>query len=184
MTMLQERRDRRNANRAFEQGAGVSRYRLQQKMIAVGDDYWIDDEAGEHRYKVDGKVLRARRTYHLEEPDGQRVATVRSCPLRLRDSMAIEDADGNRTALVKKALIDLLRDRWRITLADGTDLRVHGRILDHEYAIERDGYKLAQVSKKWFRLRDTYGLDIGPDTDPVLMLAAVVALDAMTHPGT
>lgn len=181
--MFQERKDRRQANRAFDHGEGVTRYRMRQKMVSLGDDYWIDDESGDHRYKVNGKVLRARRTYHIEDRDGRRVATVQSRPLRIKDSMAIEDGDGQRVALVKKAVIGPLRDRWRIKQEDGGDLRVCGNILDHEYTIERDGYKVAEVSKKWFRVRDTYGLDVGPGTDPATVLAAAVAIDAMAHPG-
>ncbi|WP_229927074.1 LURP-one-related/scramblase family protein [Kitasatospora indigofera] len=182
-TMFEERRARREANHAFENGEGVTRYSMQQKMIAIGDDYWIDNDAGEHVYKVNGKALRARRTYHIEDPRGHRVATVQSRPMRIKDSMAIEDADGHRLAVVKKALVSPVRDRWRITQEDGDELTVEGNVLDHEYTIERDGYKIAEVSKKWFRVRDTYGVDIGPGADHTTVLAAAVAIDSMAHPG-
>ncbi|MFI9822316.1 LURP-one-related/scramblase family protein [Streptomyces sp. NPDC052013] len=181
--MFGKRRDRRRANRAFDHDVGVTRYRLRQRAISLGDDYWIDDDSGRHRYKVDGKVLRARRTYRIEDQHGERVATVQSRPLRIKDSMAIEDAAGDRVALVKKAIVGPLRDRWRIEQEDGDDLTVRGDILDHEYTIERDGYKIAEVSKKWFRLRDTYGLDIGPEADHTTVVAAVIAIDAMAHSG-
>jgi uncharacterized protein YxjI len=42
---------------------------------------------------------------------------------------------------------------------------------------------VAEVSKKWFRIRDTYGIQVGPDISPPLALAIAVALDAMTGPG-
>ena len=180
--MFEERRTRREANRAFDRGEGVTRYRMQQKMISIGDDYWIDDEAGDHVYKVNGKVLRARRTYHIEDRDGHPVAKVRSRPLRIKDSMSIEDADGHRIALVKKAMITPLRDRWLIKQEEGPDLNVRGNIVDHEYTIERDGTKVAEVSKRWFRLRDTYGLDVAAGADHATVLAAAVAIDAMSHP--
>ncbi|MER5865086.1 LURP-one-related family protein [Kitasatospora sp. NPDC002040] len=181
--MFDERRARHRANDAFDNGEGVTRYRMQQKMISIGNDYWIDDEAGEHVYKVNGKALRMRRTYAIEDRDGHRVAKVQGRPLRIKDSMEIEDADGKRIALVKKALIGPLRDRWRIKQEDGGDLSVHGNIVDHEYTIERDGIKVAEVSKKWFRVRDTYGLNIGPGADHATVLAAAIAIDAMAHPG-
>ncbi|WP_033220270.1 LURP-one-related/scramblase family protein [Kitasatospora phosalacinea] len=181
--MFEERRARHQANRAFEHGDGVTRYRLQQKVLALGDDYWIDDDAGEHVYKVDGKALRMRKTFHIEDRTGRRVATVQSRPLRIKDSMEIEDADGNRIAMVKKALVNPLRDRWHIEQPDGPDLAVHGNVLDHEYSIENDGVKVAEVSKKWFRMRDTYGIDVGPDADHATVLAAVIAIDTMAHPG-
>jgi uncharacterized protein YxjI len=178
-----DRRERRRADRAFDEGVGVTRYQMRQKMVSFGDDYWIDDEAGHRQFKVDGKVLRARRTFHIEDPDGHRVAVVRGRPLRIKDSMSIEDADGNRIALVKKAIIGPMRDRWRIEQNQGSDLTVHGNFVDHEYAIENDGRKVAEVSKKWFRVRDTYGLEIGSGVDHATVLAAAIAIDAMTHPG-
>ncbi|MEE1827338.1 LURP-one-related family protein [Streptomyces sp. BE20] len=181
--MFGERRARHRANNAFDDGEGVTRYRMQQKVFSIGDDYWIDDEAGDHVYKVNGKALRLRRTWAIEDREGHRVAAVQSRPMRIKDSMEIEDADGHRIALVKKGLVGPVRDHWRIKQEEGGDLTVNGNIVDHEYTIERDGYKVAEVSKKWFRLRDTYGLGIGPDTDHATVLAAAIAIDAMAHPG-
>ena len=37
------------------------------------------------------------------------------------------------------------------------------------------------MSKKWFRVADTYGVEIEPGQDPVVVLAATVALDMMAH---
>ncbi|MFJ8039369.1 LURP-one-related/scramblase family protein [Kitasatospora sp. NPDC096147] len=181
--MFEDRRARREANHAFDRGEGVSRYRMQQKMFSIGNDYWIDDEAGQHAYKVNGKALRLRRTYAIEDPDGHRVAKVQSRPMRIKDSMEIEDADGHRIALVKKALISPLRERWVIKQEDGGELSVQGNVLDHEYTIERDGVKVAEVSKKWFRVRDTYGIDVSDAVDRATVLAAAIAIDAMAHPG-
>ncbi|SEM00445.1 LURP-one-related/scramblase family protein [Streptacidiphilus jiangxiensis] len=181
--MFEERRARRHANHAFDHGEDVTRYRMQQKMFAIGDDYWIDDEAGDHVYKVDGKALRLRHTYAIKDMQGRRVATVQGRPMRIKESMEIEDGDGNRIALVKKALVSPVHDRWKVEQPDQPDLTVHGNVVEHEYTLERDGIKVAEVSKKWFRMRDTYGLTIGPGVDHAAVLAAAIAIDSMAHPG-
>ncbi|HLM89745.1 MAG TPA: LURP-one-related family protein [Streptosporangiaceae bacterium] len=90
--------------------------------------------------------------------------------------------DGSRVATVKKALITPLRDRWVVKLADGPDLDVKGNILDHEYTIEDGRTKAAEVSKKWFRVADTYGVEVAPGQDPVVILAVTAVLDTMAHP--
>jgi uncharacterized protein YxjI len=54
------------------------------------------------------------------------------------------------------------------------------RFVDHEYEIERDGDTIARISKKWFRVRDTYGVEIDAHEDEALMLATVVALESLT----
>ena len=82
--------------------------------------------------------------------------------------MEIEDPDGRRLAMVKKALIAPLRDRWTVSVADGPDLDVQGNLLDYEYTIGEGPDKIAEVSKKWFRVADTYGVEIEPGQNDVL----------------
>ena len=86
---------------------------------------------------------------------------------------------GKTVATVKKALITPLRDRFSIEVEDGEDLEAKGNIVDHEYKIERGGDKVAEVSKRWFRVRDTYGIEIEPGQDDALILAVTVCLDQM-----
>jgi uncharacterized protein YxjI len=66
-------------------------------------------------------------------------------------------------------------------VADGPDLDVQGNLLDHEYTIEHGRSTVAEVSKKWFRIADTYGVEIAPGQDPALMLAVTAVLDQMAH---
>ncbi len=74
-----------------------------------------------------------------------------------------------------------IRDRFHVEVEHGDDLKVHGNIVDHEYEIECDGDRVATVSKKWFRVRDTYGVEMQADADTVLLLAVTVAVDALAH---
>jgi uncharacterized protein YxjI len=97
--------------------------------------------------------------------------------------MEIEGPNGEQLAMVKKALITPLRDRWVVKIGSGPDLDVQGNILDHEYSIGEGRNKVAEVSKKWFRIRDTYGVQIEPGQNDVLLLAVTVAIDMMAHAG-
>jgi uncharacterized protein YxjI len=89
------------------------------------------------------------------------------------------ERDGETVATIKKALITPLRDRFAIALEDGDELSAKGNIVDHEYEIEHDGHKVAQVSKRWFRVRDTYGIEIAAGENDALILAATVCIDEM-----
>ena len=181
---LGDRRARRREEReTFGHGGNARRYRMRQKMLSIGDDYWIEDEEGERVFRVDGKALRIRKTFHLEDPHGRHLCTIQKRIMHIRDPMEIEKPDGSRMAMVHKALISPLRERWKVDVEDGVDLSVQGNIVDHEYEIEADGRKVAQVSKRWFRVRDTYGVEMAPDQDPALLLAVTVAIDEMTHAG-
>ncbi|MAT03464.1 MAG: hypothetical protein CL424_00215 [Acidimicrobiaceae bacterium] len=154
------------------------RYQLHERLISIGDDYWIENERGQRAFKVDGKALRLRDTWKLEDPSGHEVAVIRERKLSIRDAIKIDV--GGTEATVKKALIGL-RDRFHIEVDGGEDLEAHGNIVDHEYEIERDGETVARVSKRWFRVRDTYGIEVQRLVDGPLALAVTVAIDALAH---
>lgn len=174
----------RRAKRAGDGPAdGTHRYQMRQKMVAIGDDFWIEDAAGERVFKVDGKAVRVRETLNFEDAQGNVLCKIQERKLRVRDSMAVDDASGEQVAEVRKALISPIRDRFEVELKDAPDLEVKGNIVDHEYTIGEGHDKVAQVSKKWFRVRDSYGVEIEPGQDDVVILAITVCIDQIAHSG-
>jgi uncharacterized protein YxjI len=121
-----------------------------------------------------------RDTLVLQDGSGRDLFKVQKKALHVRDTMEIEH-DGAVAATVKKALIHAVRDRFSIKVEGGKDLEAKGNIVDHEYKIERDGDRVAEVSKRWFRVRDTYGIEIGPGENDALILAVVVCIDQMSR---
>jgi len=179
---MSRRRERRKEEKAtFGRKGTATRYQMRQKLVAIGDDFYIKNEAGQNVFKVDGKVLRVRDTLLFKDMQGKVLCQIQKRMLRVKDTMGIEGPDGKTVATVKKALITPLRDRWAIKIKDGPDLDVQGNILDHEYEIKEGRRKVAQVSKKWFRVRDSYGVEVAPDQEDVLILAVTVALDNMAQ---
>jgi uncharacterized protein YxjI len=149
-------RRRGRSEDAPEGAPSGTRYLLREKLLTLGDDFWIENDRGERIFLVDDKVL------------------------RVRDTMAIERG-GDKVATVKKALITPLRDRFTVELEDGGRLEVEGDILDHEYQVTRDGIPVANISKRWFRVRDTYGVAVTPGQDDALVLAVTVCIDHLTE---
>ena len=154
------------------------RYQMREKLMSIGDDFWIENESGEKVYKVDGKAFRIRDTFVLKDGSGDEVATIKEKVLHIRDSMTIDC--GATEATVHKALIGI-RDRYKIDVDDGQDLTAHGNFVDHEYEIERDGDTVATISKKWFRVRDTYGVQIADGENQAFLLAVTVCVDQMAR---
>jgi len=176
---VRKRREERREGRAG--GLAVTHYQLRQRMISIGDDYVIENDRGERVFKVDGKALRVRKTLLFEDMQGRELCKIQERMLRVKDSMEIEDPDGRRIAMVQKAMITPVRERW-VVKVDGPDLHVQGNIVDHEYTIERDGDRVAEISKRWFRVRDTYGVEVAPGENDVLILATTAVIDEMAHP--
>ena len=161
-----------------DDGPPAQRFQMRERLLSVGDDYWIEDGAGNRVFLVDGKALRLRDTWILKDAGGADVAEIKERKLTVRDKMTIDL--GGRSAHVTKRIVGI-RDHFKVDVDGESDLKVHGNIVDHEYEIERDGDQVAEVSKKWFRVRDTYGVEIVDGVDPVLILAVTVAVDAMTR---
>ena len=153
-------------------------FQMRERVFAIGDDFWIEDSDGNKVYKVNGKAVRLRDTFILEDAHGNEVSKIQEKKLSIRDKMTIER--GATKATVRKRLVGI-RDHYIIEVEGGEDLKAHGNIVDHEYKIERDGEKVAEVSKKWFRVRDTYGVQLAQGQDVPLILAVTVCVDQMAR---
>jgi uncharacterized protein YxjI len=152
---------------------------MREKLLSIGDDFWIENDQGERAYKVNGRAVRIRQTFVLEDGSGNEVVRIQERKLSIRDKIAIERG-GDTAATVHKALVGI-RDRFAIDVEHGEDMKAHGNVVDHEYEIERDGDTIATVSKRWFAVRDTYGVEIAAGEDRGLVLAITVCIDAMSH---
>ena len=67
MGFRERRQERREERRG---GGGAVHYRMRQRLVSIGDDYWIEDEDGRRAYKVNGKALRIRQTLYFEDWHG------------------------------------------------------------------------------------------------------------------
>ncbi len=175
------REARQDERQTFGRRGDATQYKMRERMVSIGDDYWIENSAGQKVFKVDGKAVRVRDTLNFEDAHRNVLCKIQERMLRVKDVMEVEDANGNSVATIKKALISPIRDRFTVKIKSGPDLEVKGNILDHEYTIGEGRTKVAEVSKKWFRIRDSYGVQVDPDQDDVIILAVTVCIDQMAH---
>src|SRR3954454_19861124 len=159
-------------------GLDGPKFQMREKIMAIGDDFWIEDDDGNRVYKVNGKAVRLRDTFILEDVRGNELSKIQEKKLSVRDKMTIER--GSTKATVHKRLVGI-RDHYIIDVDGGGRLKAHGNIVNHEYEIERDSGTVATVSKKWFRVRDTYGVQMAQGQDIPLILAITVCVDAMAR---
>jgi uncharacterized protein YxjI len=176
--MMFRRRQRQNQE-GSEPGDQGSRYLLREKLLSIGDDFWIENDRGQRVFRVDAKVL------------------------RVRDTVSIKDTHGHRTGQAPKAAAagprhDGDRRRGRAGRHDQEghhrpatgpvhhrpgqrgSMQTQGNILDHEYQITSDGIPVTNISKRWFRVRESYGVAVGPGQDDALVLAVAVCIDHLT----
>ena len=157
------------------------RYMMRERILSWGDDFTIKDADGNSRYYIDGKVFSFGDKLSIKDMEGNELAKIDQKLLSLGPQYEIIRG-GETVAVVKKHLFTLFRARFTVDVPGPHDLEARGNFLDHEYTFERDGREVARASKKWFRLSDTYAVDVGEGEDDLLILASAVVIDLASHP--
>jgi uncharacterized protein YxjI len=147
-------------------------YVMKQKLFRLGGAYNIKDQDGNDAYVVQGKVFSIGSKMSFMDLAGNELAFISQKLLSWMPTYEIS-RDGQLVAAVKKKFA-LLASNFTI---EGLDCEVKGGFLAHEYSFTRGDQTVAQVSMQWFTLADTYGVQIADGEDPVLILAATVAID-------
>jgi uncharacterized protein YxjI len=157
------------------------RYVMKERILSWGDDFTIRDERGRDAYYVDGKVLSFGDKLSFQDMKGNELARIDQKLLSFGPQYDIERG-GKTVATVKKHLFTFVRHKFTVDVPGPEDLEAQGSFLDHEYTFERRGREVARVSKRWFSLSDSYGIDIDDGEDDVLILASAVVIDLVSHP--
>ena len=152
------------------------RYIIKERFFRLGEDSDILDESGRPVFHVDGKVLTLRDRLVIEDLSGREVASVHRKLLSFRPTYEIE-IGGREAAQVRKHFFTPFRDSFTIDVPGPDDLEMKGSLLDHDFTILRGDRVVATVSKAWLTIRDTYGVEVAPGEDDLLILASVLALD-------
>lgn len=156
------------------------RYLMKEKLIALGQDFMIQDESGRDAYFVDGRALSFGDKLVFKDMAGNELARIEQKLLAWGPTYEIYRG-GEQVATVKKSLFTLFRSRFSVDVPGPDDLEAQGDFLDHEYTFTRGGETVAQVSKRWLSIRDTYAIEIAAGEDDVLLLACAVVVDMASH---
>jgi uncharacterized protein YxjI len=165
------------ASAAGQPGQSVL-YVLNQKLLSLTGDLWIDDGQGNKAFEVDGQLLSLRGTHVLKDLNGQELYAI-SKPLAPHVHKTITISKGGQTtATVQEAIFHLGGDKFQISVAGGLELTVHGDWMNREFQVKDQAGRVAiVVSRAWFSIHDGYGIQITPGFDVPLALAIVIALE-------
>jgi uncharacterized protein YxjI len=153
---------------------------MKQEFWCLGDDFVIRDEQGNSCYQVDGSAFSFGHKLSFQDMEGREVATIRERLLSWGPSYEI-GLSGQGITTVSKEHFTFFYCKFEIDGPGPQDYEADGDFLDHEYKIKgRDGIA-AEITKRWFSLTDSYGIEVADDSNPVLMLATAVVIDLVCH---
>lgn len=91
---------------------------LNQKLMSLSGDLWIDDANGNHAFAVDGKALALRRTLILQDPAGNPLYEINQSLAHLHQTFEIKRGE-QIVATIQKAMLNILGDHFTVSMADG-----------------------------------------------------------------
>ena len=152
------------------------RYLVQERIFSLRADFWIEDESGNRVFLVDGKALSLRETFELKDAYGNLLILIRKKFFSMRETMEIENGNG-LIATVRPAFFSPIKHRYNIDLADGSRLEAVGNFIDKDWELTDGRQVVGRISRQWFRIRDTYGVEVEPGMDDALVIAIAVCID-------
>jgi uncharacterized protein YxjI len=156
----------------------VQGFVMNQNLLSLSGDMWIEDSQGNHAFEVDGKAFSLHGLHVLKDLQGNDLYDIQQALGHLHTTFQIKRA-GQVVATIQKALLTLLGDRFTITLASGAGLRITGDWLDRDFRISDGTRDVIVASRRLISLHGAYGVEIADGFDVPLGLAIVIALEQM-----
>ena len=164
-------------------------FQMNSKWFRYGS-YDIIDQKGDVAYRVEGKLWSLGDNLKILKPDGAEVGSIRT-------SFLFNPFEKYQIQLNKKVQAKFNRDsrwyrpferlRYKLDIPGSEDYSIVGNFWENEFEFLRKERKVATVSRKFFSLTDSYGIEIEKGEDDVAILAAAVVLNTCRrkrHNGT
>jgi uncharacterized protein YxjI len=155
------------------------KYVMKQKILSLGDKFVIKDETQNPVFYVKGKVFSFGNKLSFRDMNGKELAYISQKVFSFKHKYKIYRHNELLAQIVKK--ITLFKDKFSVDIQGPDDYKVAGNFWDHEYTFTRRGRKVASVSKTFFSWSDTYGIEMAPGEDDILILAIAVVIDMVSH---
>jgi uncharacterized protein YxjI len=155
------------------------RYLMKQKAWSLRERFNIQNDLGEDVGYLEKAIMAWGDTLVFYDVAGKQVATIKQRMLSWRPTYDIETAAGTSTLEEQRHF--LARATFTIATPSG-NLGIEGDWSQHEYFVTNGhASTIATVSKQWWTWTDTFGVEILPGEDVVLILAATVVVDLIHH---
>jgi uncharacterized protein YxjI len=149
---------------------------MKEKVWSFAETFTIKDEHERDVAMVTGKTWSFGDKLSFQDMAGRELAFIKQIVMTMRPMYELY-RDGQLAAVVEKKAFTLFRAAFTIDVPGPDDLVAEGDFTDHEYTFLRGDLPVARVSKRWFSWSDTYGVDINPGEDAILILATTVVID-------
>ena len=147
---------------------------FKQKAFSLRQRSEIFDEQGNVLFTALGELLSIGRKMHICDSSGTKVAFVQQRVLRLLPRFSVYIGEQHIADIVKE--FTFFKPKYRI---EGLDWSIQGDLFSHDYVIQSGGENIAAIHKRWMSWGDSYEIEIIRDSDAVMALAVIIAIDCV-----
>jgi len=155
------------------------RYQLKRRLFSIPERYMIQNDLGEDVAYVMGEWS-LRPELLVMDVRGKELARIHKVPFSMPGTFEIY-RDGYLSAVIYREAVWTNKGSFTIDVPGTDDYTAEGDFTGHEYFLVRHGKAVAQISRQWFTMADTYGVEMLNAEDAILVLAATVVIDISLH---
>ena len=157
-------------------------FNMKEKMFSLKDKIKVFDKEGNELGYFQGKLIKIGNTFRLRDNDENLILTVKEKAISMRSTYSFywgEKEDENLIGKLKQKLVSI-RPKYWFEDPEGEKLfEMKGKIFRMKYQINLKGKTVAEIKKKLFKIKDSYGVQMSDDLsdkDAMLVLGIVVML--------
>jgi len=151
---------------------------IREKLFSIGDRFSIQDVSGNDVFNVEGKVFSIGNKLKIYDAHGNEIVYIEQKLFKLLPEYNIY-LNGNHAAKVKKEFT-FFNNKFHIDSSMG-NYEIEGDSFAHDFSITKNSNIVAEITKKWLSLGDTYEIDINDDENYAFILAMVIVIDQVLH---
>lgn len=154
------------------------RFIVTQKLLSLADSFVIHDEYNNPVYNVEGKLFALGSKLKLYNMNGGEEIYIEQQLFKFLPEYHLY-RKGHKLGVIKKEFT-FLKPNFNIQATSG-HYKLEGDFFSHNFNIIKGGKPVAQISKKFFAMRDSYTIDIVPGEDESFLLGICIVIDQVLH---
>lgn len=150
------------------------KYVISGDICTMSNSFTVKDDSLLDFFIVRRRVLSFGKRLKIYDTRGKELCSISQNPLKLFPQYNIY-LDGMLHTTVKKSF-SLFENYVDISNLDG-DYYAEGDFISHEFEIYKDKNIVCRVSKKFFSCNGTYGIQVDPEENQIVIISIVIAIE-------
>jgi uncharacterized protein YxjI len=133
------------------------------------------NEQMEEIFRIEGEFMSLKNRLHLQDPSGKEILYTEKEIFTMLPRYTIYQTNGKPLATIKQKF-SLFKPAF-IVHEDGNLLHVEGDFWGHSFTVNKNGHRIASITKEFFTIGDKYMIDVGDEEKDLLYLLIVIVID-------